>query len=200
MPVPRDGIYCGNVPTHVCFQLLWRSGLQCLWPLGQHILHSAPQVGPWDHRSWQDSWSTTSAGCMVGPPAEGWSIPCLRTSQECIILTGIKVSSSEQQWPNVIALFPVFLEYRQRRKFAVLWHAVALSAKWELLERCKSVALNEDDISAFPAEGSVCVFLFAPVRKKAFGVLNPNLFTLLFLLYSWYSWIKYVQLFRFWVF
>lgn len=68
------------------------------------------------HRPWQDSWSTTSIGCMASPSAEGGSIPCHSTSQECIILIGIKVSSFEKQWPHAIAFFPVFPEYRQRRK------------------------------------------------------------------------------------
>lgn len=118
-----------------------------------------------------------------------------QTSQECIILMGIKMSSSELQWPNAIALFSLFLNIGREGNVAVLWHAVTLWAKWESLEKSKSVTLN-DDISAFVAEESVCVFLLAPV-KKAFGVLSLNIFTLLFLLYSWYSWIKYVQLLSF---
>lgn len=131
----------------------------------------------------------------MGPSAERGPIPCHRPPRNASFSWTLRCLLLSYSGQMQLLSFLYFFNIGREGNVAVLRHAVTLWAKWESLEKSKSVTLN-DDISAFVAEGSVCVFLLAPV-KKAFGVLSLNIFTLLFLLYSWYSWIKYVQLLSF---
>lgn len=177
------------------FQLLWRSGFQssglwastsCLLPHRCDPETTQVLAGLLKHN--QQRWALL----LKEDPSQVTNLPGMT------ILIGIKGSPSELQWPKCNCSLSCIFECRQRRKLCcALAHYSDMSQMGVIREIHVRNSEWFDGISASLAEGPDCVFLFPPVGKKAFGVLNLNLFALLFLLYSWYSWIKYVDIFSF---